>query len=120
MTVQTVTPEVANAGSYYTIIGAGGDLNQWITGYDGMLADAGIGKPTGWFTLTGQAVNDYAQPLRGSDLFKADLTFLLFPLDGLDVGKLAIFKLENGDRWFDDIISNMLPVFVGSGEDDED
>ena len=32
----------------------------------------------------------------------------LVGLDGLDVGKLAIFKLQMGDRWFDDVVDNDL------------
>ena len=33
--------------------------------------------------------------------------FLAFPLDGLNVNKLAILKLQLGDRWFDDIVDNL-------------
>lgn len=32
---------------------------------------------------------------------------LMFPLDGLNVGKLAMFKIRFGVRWFDDIVDNM-------------
>ena len=32
-------------GSYYTILGAGGDLQEWVDGYNQMLAEEGIGKP---------------------------------------------------------------------------
>ena len=31
---------------------------------------------------------------------------MAFPLDGLDVNKLAMFKLQMRDRWFDDIVDN--------------
>ena len=46
--------------------------------------------------------------LTGDNRYDDNLTFLAFPLDGLDVGKLAIFKLQMGDRWFDDVVDNDL------------
>lgn len=110
-TITTITTldDLAKAydGSYYTIEGAGGDLNEWVEGYEGLLAEEGIGKPVEWFTTTGAAVNLYAHPSNPNDLYKFDLTFLMFPLDGLDIGKLAIFKIKMQDRWFDDIVQNM-------------
>ena len=42
-----------------------------------------------------------------TDPFPADLTVLTFPLEGLHLGKLALFRLRMEDRWFDDIIDNM-------------
>jgi len=94
----------AYEGSYYAILGAGGDLAQWTEGYEGLLAEEGIGKPAEWFQTTGAAVNQFAG---GSDPFEKDLTILLFPLDGLETGKLAMFKLRMEDRWFDDVVQNM-------------
>ena len=44
--------------------------------------------------------------LLGSNRYPDDLVFLAFSLDGLDVGKLAMFKLRFGARWFDDIVEN--------------
>lgn len=94
----------ADDGSWYTIIGAGGDLAEWTAGYEAWLAEQNIGKPVAWFTTNGGAVNAYAgQP---ADPYPSDLTFLLFPLDGLDIGRLAMFKVARGDRWFDDVIAN--------------
>lgn len=97
----------AYKGSYYTVEGAGGDLNEWIDGIEELLAKEGIGKPTHWFTTNGRAVNEYAEPENWRDAYKDDLTFLMFPLDGLDISRLAIFKLQMQDRWFDDIVDNM-------------
>lgn len=98
-------------GSYYFIAGAGGDLQEWVDGYEKMLAEEGIGKPTGWFTTTGAAVNDYAftSGWRSDwdQCFDVTLTCLLFPLDGLDITRLPIFKIKMADRWFDDVIANM-------------
>jgi len=94
-------------GSFYTICGAGGDLDEWIEGMTKMLIEAEIGAPKAWYKTTGAAVNAFAQPFRRTDWFPSDLQILLFPLDGLDVARLAIFRLRAEDRWFDDIIANM-------------
>lgn len=102
----------ATDGSYYTIIGAAGPLDEWLTGYEGLLAAADIGKPQEWFMATGNEVNRYLRRKKGGEVrphdeFKPDLTFLFFPLDGLHVGRLAMFKLQMEDRWFDDIVQNV-------------
>lgn len=46
------------------------------------------------------------------DPFRDDLTVLTFPLDGLHVGKLAMFKLTMEDRWFDDVTDNMTATIT--------
>lgn len=102
----------ADDGSFYTIAGVGGDPQEWVDGYIGLMAERGIAAPAAWFTTTGAAVNRYAERKKGGfvverDLFADDLTFLLFPLDGLDPSKLPLFKLQMQDRWFDDIVANM-------------
>ena len=104
-------------GSYYTILGAGGDLQEWVDGYNQMLAEEGIGKPKDWFYAKGAQVNKEFG-LIGHEAFKARLTILFFPLDGLDIGKLAIFKLKMEDRWFDDIIDNSLRRQRERGEEE--
>jgi hypothetical protein len=93
------------AGSFYTITGTGGDMNQWVTGYSKLLEEKGIGTPSQWFSFTGKDMNE-AFGLTGTTAYKDDLTFLAFALDGLDGGKLALFKLRMEDRWFDDIVAN--------------
>lgn len=97
----------AYEGSYYTITGCGGDLQEWKSGYAEMLADAGIGKPTEWIEFAGADMN-YEFELYGTNAYDDDLHFLAFPLTGLNVSKLAMFKLRMGDRWFDDIVENLL------------
>lgn len=99
-------------GSYYTIRGAGGPLSEWLEGYEGLLDGVGIGKPQEWFQTTGAEVNLFAARARDGEIHPRDrfpdgLVFLMFPLDGLDVTRLAIFRMRMGDAWFDDIISNM-------------
>lgn len=108
-TVQVLADlEPAYQGSYYTILGAGGDLDEWVVGVTGLLTEVGIGTPTAWFLTAGAAVNEYAgDNVEPRDQFQPDLPILMFPLDGLDIGKLAMFKIQMGDRWFDDVIDNM-------------
>ena len=91
--------------SAYTIIGAGGDLNEWVNGYHAMLTEAGIGLPKEWYTFTGGQMNEVFG-LTGDNRYDPTLAFLAFPLDGLDCGKLALFRLREGDKWFDDIVDN--------------
>ena len=95
--------------SYYTIIGAGGDLQEWVDGYEDWLNEQGIGKPVEWLTCKGKDVNEELGII-GDNRFQSDVTLLFFPLDGLNIGKLAIFKLMHGDRWFDDVIDNSVEV----------
>lgn len=114
MDINKVNLKSAYNGSYYTITGAGGDLQEWIDGYNGMLKEQGIGQPKEWFTCKGTDINrEYS--LTGDNRFQDDLTFLFFPLDGLDGPKLAVFKIRMEDRWFDDIVDNA----VRREEDDE-
>lgn len=92
-------------GSAYTIVGAGGDLKEWEDGYQDFLDQCGIGKISKWYRFTGKEMNDF-YGLTGRNAYKDDLNFLAFSLDGLDASKLAIFKLQMHDRWFDDIVDN--------------
>ncbi len=97
----------AYEGSYYTISGAGGDLQEWKDGYRKMLLDEGIGKITKFIEFTGKEMNE-AYNLSGRKAYPDNFQFLAFPLDGLNVAKLAMFKLRMQDRWFDDIVDNLL------------
>ncbi len=94
-------------GSYYTLVGTGGPLETWVSGYEDLLEQAEIGTPTRWFQTNGGAVNAYASISLPQNRFPSDLTFLLFPLHDLVMGRLAMFKLQYEDRWFDDVIDNM-------------
>lgn len=95
----------AYKGSYYTITGAGGDLEEWKKGYQELLDKENIGKVEEWITFKGKDMNEWAH-LTGSNAYDEDLTFLMFPLEHLDVKKLPIFKIKLQDRWFDDIVDN--------------
>ena len=100
------TLEKAYIGSYYTIIGTGGDLNEWKEGYQELLNKEDIGKVSEWVSFKGKDVNDY---YKLENKFRDSLNFLAFPLDGLNISKLAIFRIKMQDRWFDDIIDNSRP-----------
>lgn len=97
--------EKAYTGSYYTITGAGGDLEKWKQGIQGLLDKQEIGTIKEWITFTGKDMNENYS-LTGNNRYPDNLTFLAFSLEGLNVGKLAIFKIMMGDRWFDDIVDN--------------
>lgn len=107
----------AEAGSYYTIRGAGGPLGAYVLAVEGYLADHLVGKPQEWFTTSGYYVNEYARKTKRAEIFEKDkfppdLTFLMFSLDGLDIGRLAAVKLQMADTWFDDMVQNMRTVRV--------
>lgn len=97
--------QTAYNGSYYTILGCAGELSEWTAGYRQLLESQGIGTPQVFFAFKGADMNEF-YGLTGENAYRDELTCLMFPLDGLDVSKLAIFKLKAGDRWFDDIVDN--------------
>ena len=105
MTLAPVMFETMYKGSWYTIEGAGGDLSDWEKGYQKMLDEQEIGTIRTFVSFSGKEMNEH-YGLTRSNRYQDDLTFLAFPLDGLDVGKLAMFKIAMGDRWFDDIVDN--------------
>ena len=94
-------------GSYYTITGCGGDLQEWKDGYQELLNKEGIGTIKEWITFKGSDMNNKYH-LTGHNAYPEDLTFLAFSLDGLEIGKLSLFKLKMQDRWFDDIVDNNI------------
>ena len=91
---------------YYTIVGAGGDVQEWIDGYEKMLAEKQIGKPINWFYCKGTDINEKYN-LADEDKINNDLVFLFFPLDGLPVDRLAVFKIAMQDHWFTDYVDNI-------------
>lgn len=91
--------------SAFTIIGAGGDLKEWMGGINEMLGTLKIGQVKQFYTFKGKLMNDMYK-LTGDNRYDDDLTFLSFKFDKLNVGKLAIFKIKFGARWLDDIVAN--------------
>lgn len=106
MTIESADLSRAYKGSYYTILGAGGDLQEWVDGYGKLLQEAGIQGTPEWFQSTGAKVNEFMGDVSLSDQFHPDLTILMFDHSDLDTGKLAMFRIEQQDRWFDDIVDN--------------
>lgn len=97
--------EEAYKGSYYTILGCGGSLQEWVDGYTELLKNDGIGTPDKFITFKGSDMNE-SYGLEGDSAYKQDLTFLAFPIDGLNTGKLAMFRIKMMDKWFNDIVDN--------------
>ena len=98
----------AYKGSYLTVIGAGGSIEDWKEGLQSMFDREKIGKVSEWIVFNGTDMNTKYK-LKGSKAYPGDLTFLACPLDGLDVGKLAMFRLRfdpNSMKWFSDIVDN--------------
>lgn len=92
--------------SYYTIEGAGGDLQDWVKWFNNELVKEKIGKPVAWYTAKGSQVNKEFG-LKGKWAYPPNFTFLFFPLDGLS-NEISTFKLIHRNRWFDDIINNSI------------
>lgn len=101
---ETKLRELENT-SAFTIEGAGGNLHKWCVGLNEMLEQRGIGQVKEFYNFSGQLMNE-TYGLTSSNRYPDDLTFLSFPLDNLNIGKLAMFKLEFGARWLDDIVDN--------------
>ena len=85
--------------------GCGGDLREWVDGINGLLTDAGILRDGSRF--------------ENASTFQHDgLTCLLFPFEDvkLDVGRLAMWRLQTheqfGGTWLSDYVPNKLGGFV--------
>lgn len=85
--------------------GCGGDLQEWVDGINDLFTEAGILQSGIRFGRV--------------SVFQQDgLTNLLFPFEGvqLDVGKLAIWRLQThaqfGGTWLSDYVPNRLGGFV--------
>lgn len=100
-----------NGSEGLVLQGCGGDLQEWVDGINDMLTESEILRNGSRF--------DKAYTFKNEGL-----TCLLFPLDGiqLDVGKLAIWRLETretfGSIWLSDYVPNNLGGFIE--EQDED
>lgn len=111
--------------SAYTIIGCGGDLAEWKTGYNELLHGAGILPENvnlpedAWYpTFYGKDMNA-TFGLTGNNAYQDDLVFLAFDWHALpelvnNMNMLAMFKLRCEDRWFDDVVDNDLRKEYGN------
>ena len=91
-------------GSAFTCIGIN-DPEEWFEDLNKEMSEEGIGSVDEMFTFKGKSMNKYYR-LEGDHAYPDDLTFLSFHIDKLDRGKLAMYKLRIGARWFDDIVDN--------------
>lgn len=93
--------------------GCGGDLQEWVDGINDMLTNSEILRNGSRFEKAYTFKNE-------------GLTCLLFPFDNvqLDVGRLAMWRLETrenfGSTWLSDYVPNNLGGFIeGQIEDSE-
>lgn len=93
--------------SYSTILGAGGDLQEWVGGISKWMESKGLGEMTNVVTFKGKDVNDIYN-LEGRNRFPDDLIILAWANDKIDMPRYCIPRLQMGIRWFDDIIDNSL------------
>ena len=95
-------------GSYCTMIGAGSTdgHKDWFDGINKALKEDKVGQIKTLYVFRGREMNEFFD-LEGDNRYKDDLTFICFPLDGLDIGRLTMFKLKSEMRWFDDICDNL-------------
>lgn len=86
--------------------GCGGDLKEWVDGINEMFTEAGILKD-------GSRFEDVSTFQYG------ELTCLLYPFEDvkLDIGKLAMWRLQThedfGGTWLSDFVPNRLGGFIG-------
>ena len=86
--------------------GCGGDLKEWVDGINEMFTEAGILKG-------GSRFEDVSTFQYG------ELTCLLYPFEDvkLDIGKLAMWRLQTnenfGGTWLSDFVPNRLGGFIG-------
>lgn len=87
--------------------GCGGDLREWLDGINDQLTEAGI-------------LLDGSRFKSASVFQQGGLTNLLFPFEGvkLDMGKLAMWRLQThgqfGGTWLSDYVPNRLGSFIQS------
>ena len=89
--------------------GCGGELQEWLDGINDMFTEAGILKD-------GSRFEDISAFQYG------ELTCLLYPFENvkLDIGKLAMWRLQThenlGGTWLSDFVPNRLGGFIGEPE----
>lgn len=86
--------------------GCGGELQEWVDGINEMFTEAGILK-------------DESRFVDVSTFRYGELTCLLYPFEDVDleIGKLAIWRLQTyenfGGTWLSDFVPNRLGGFIG-------
>lgn len=91
--------------SWFTILGAGGDINEWKKGIQDLLDENNIGKIQEWAVFTGKELNKELR-LTGNNAYPDNLIILCFSIDGLNTDKLATFRVRFEGHWFDDVAEN--------------
>lgn len=98
-----------NGSEGLVLQGCGGDLQEWVDGINDMLTNSEILRNGSRFEKAYTFKNE-------------GLTCLLFPFDNvqLDVGRLAMWRLETrenfGSTWLSDYVPNNLGGFIEDSE----
>lgn len=95
-------------GSYSTILGAGGPIEEWIDGISDWMKENDLGEMSDIYVFKGSDVNK-KYGLSGKNQFKNDLVILAWSNNKINMSKYAVKRLSMGIRWFDDIIDNSKP-----------
>jgi len=105
------------------LLGAGGDLNQWISGVTDALIEAGVlpagSKPEDWIKEAVR-LNDNLLGKNG----RTDLALVFSPTAKLNMGKMAMWRLGFGScSWISDYLVNYAKDYKSADlpvSDDED
>ena len=111
MNIKTISTEqeikeVYN-NSYSTILGAGGDLQEWVDGISKWMKENDFGEMSNIVTFKGKDVNDI-YGFEGDNRFQDDLIILAWANNKIKLNRYCIPRLQMGIRWFNDIIDNTL------------
>ena len=114
MQIRKFGPSIRDAynGSFYSIpVQIGDSAEDTAIEYMGRLQSVDLPQPVMWISTTGEEINSFANTLGElkNPLHSAQ-GYLLFPLDGMPMS-IVPFKLNNRDRWFDDIVNNITETF---------
>lgn len=115
MNIKTFGPSIRDAynGSFYSIpVQAGDSVEDTAIEYMAKLQSVDLPQPVMWIATTGAEINAFANTLgEVKNPLHSAQGYLLFPLDGMGM-PIVPFKLNNGDRWFDDIVNNITENFI--------
>lgn len=85
------------------VLGAGGDISEWVDGISGILKKDGIVDPDKETFSRAELLEGNVLGVKG----RKDLVLIFNPGSNVHVGKLAIWRLQFGDiSWIDDFIAN--------------
>lgn len=115
MSIKTVSIDEVrrmNGSQGIVLQGCGGDLQEWLDGFNDLMTEQGI-------LLNGSRFQNCSAFKNG------DITCILYPFEGaeLNLGKLAIWRVAThetfGGTWFDEYVNKQLGGFVDETPDED-